>query len=455
MKKSYLAYALIVFVLCLIPSVGLLFGGGEVSSDADAAPAPSLTNEDGGFNVKVMSDAGDWFEDHFAFRNEYITAWSTIADGLLKTSSNDQVIQGTDGWLYYGNSLGDYQGTNHLTDRQLFDIAHSMKLAQDYLKGQGADFVFAVAPNKSSLYGDHMPLRYRGIIVGERNLARLVPYLREEGVNYVDLYGHFLSQDETLYHATDSHWNNKGASQAAAQILSALGKKHPDYTDRPYTVRNDFTGDLEKMLFPAAPATEDELYFEPAPEDSYTYNTEIESTFDPFIQTTAAGKAGSLLMYRDSFGNALLPFMAENYRSATFSRGVPYDLHVDLTLYQPDTVVVERAERFLSEMVQQPPVVPGRYLKGATLSQEAFTTVDDVSETAQLDGSTLVTGAISKSNLEPTTRIYIRVDSAVYYEAFGYTDGKGNERFSLLLPPGVLDKTGNTYEVFLSTKDYG
>lgn len=63
-------------------------------------------------------------------------------------------------------------------------------------------------------------------------------------------------------------------------------------------------------------------------------------------------------MYRDSFGNTLLPFFADAYANAYFSRGVPYQLS-DVDTQNADTVVVERAERFLPEMAKNPPVLEG------------------------------------------------------------------------------------------------
>ena len=53
---------------------------------------------------------------------------------------------------------------------------------------------------------------------------------------------------------------------------------------------------------------------------------EISSNFDPRITTVNPVKEGSLVMYRDSFGNALLPYMADAYANAYFSRGIPYQL---------------------------------------------------------------------------------------------------------------------------------
>ena len=78
-KVPAIAYVVVVALLCLVPSVGLLVGGSEVSSDTNAAPAPQLVRDDGSVNFNVMADAGAWFDDHFAFRNEWVTAAAAVA----------------------------------------------------------------------------------------------------------------------------------------------------------------------------------------------------------------------------------------------------------------------------------------------------------------------------------------------------------------------------------------
>ena len=78
-KSSCIAYLAVVALLCLAPSLGLLFGGAEATPREDAAKAPELLGQDGAPNIRVMSDAGEWFEDHFAYRNEWVTAAARLA----------------------------------------------------------------------------------------------------------------------------------------------------------------------------------------------------------------------------------------------------------------------------------------------------------------------------------------------------------------------------------------
>ena len=443
-----IVYVAIVAIICLIPSVGLLFGGSETSSDSDAASAPKLVDAEGAPNLNLLQDAGEWFDDHFAFRNEYVTAMALLESTLFGVSSDDGVVNGTDGWLYYADSIDDYRATDQLGDRALFNIAHSMRLVQNYALGHGMDFAFAISPNKNTLYGEHMPYYYQ-VDAGETNLDRIVAVLEDEGVNYVDLRSLFEGRDEVLYHKRDSHWNNEGAAMAADALLGALGQEHRDYSGEPYEIVEDFVGDLDKMLFPAAPTAEAQVYYQDAPQ--FRYVTEnVQSNFDPRIETASEvpEATGSLVMYRDSFGNTLLPFMAEAYGSAYFSRAVPYQLNVDLDAHGADALVIERAQRFMRDMAANPPIMPAPMLGDDALADAAsgFEPVEVQEETR--GDYQLITGDVPDEGLAADARIAVRVNGGLVYEAFGATDAQtGEERFQILIPRSVLLQEGNVYEL--------
>ncbi|HCT92051.1 MAG TPA: hypothetical protein DF613_11840 [Lachnospiraceae bacterium] len=443
-KKSNIAYIIICLALCLLPSAGLLIGGAEESSEnRELASVPSWKTEEG-WNANILDDAGAWFEDHFAFRNEWVTGYALLAGGIFGVSAQDNVIVGEDGWLYYMDSLEDYQGSEQLSDRQLFAVAHTLAMIQSYAAENGVDFVFTVAPNKNSLYGERMPYYYRGYRAGENNLSRIVPYLEAEQVNYVDLYGFLKSQNEVLYHARDSHWNNKGAALAADRLLSRLGKKHASYADRDFAVRKDCEGDLDQMLYPAAVRPEDEIYYDPLPQ--FRYVEAVESNFEPRIRTLSDGKEGSLVMYRDSFGNALLPYMAEAFGEAYFSRGVPYPLS-DLFACEADTLVIERAERFLPDMAENAPVMPAPI--ASDMDEADFQTEIPDLEVTDQGVYTKVSGSLPAENLGVDSRVYIRVDELLTYEAFPVTREDGQDGFELYIVTELLEEN-SLYELYVS-----
>jgi hypothetical protein len=66
------------------------------------------------------------------------------------------------------------------------------------------------------------------------------------------------------------------------------------------------------------------------------------------IHTKNPRETGNILVFRDSFGNALYPFLAESYGGAVFSRKAPYSAAL-AEKYGADTVIIEIAERNLSQ----------------------------------------------------------------------------------------------------------
>ena len=445
MKKLQVLYIAAFFAVCLVPFAGMAVTGQESSSEnRTLAEFPQIKTEEG-INVQWLSDAGEYFQDHFAFRNELVTANALINGKILGTSTASGVIQGTDGWLYYKDSLEDYLGENLLEDRSLYNISHILSLMQEYLAEKNVQFVFTVAPNKNSLYDENMPYYDSCKVSDNKNLINLRKYLKNENVSYVDLYEPLAKADEILYHKRDSHWNNKGAALASDLLLEGLGKEHESYTDETYTVKTDFTGDLDEMLYPLATTPEDEIYYDR--QTTFAYVGEVESNFDPRITTVNPVKTGSLVMYRDSFGNALLPFMADAYGNAYFSRGIPYQL-TDVDTMAADTVVVERAERFLPEMAESAPVMPAPERTVSTGEDKADPEAVKDLEIITQGNYLKISGRIAEKYLDTESRIYVRTDGDKVYEAFpndvtlddGSTDCGG---FTLYLPVGTATEKSN------------
>ncbi len=356
--KGYrILYISIFLILCLIPSAGLMAGGGEDSAEREnRVSRPSLFLSGSRLNVNYPAQAGAWFEENFAWRAELVSINARI-QSCLGISAQEDVILGRDGWLYYRESLNDYTGSSQLSDRTLYDIAHTAAMTQEYCMFTGAEYLFVVVPDKVTLYPEHLPYYYAHKVSDSSNRVRLKKFMEQEGVHYLDLTDQLQeavlksrqhSEDwafrlPSLYHRTDSHWTNEGAAVGADAILTELNTEHIDYLKADAEIKTDFTGDLETMLYPAFPSKEEEVYYNPPP--AYGYLNEVKSTYDYFIQTVSGGNGQSLLMYRDSFANALLPFLAENFSGGYFSRAVPADLLFDMNSCAPTAVVMEHAER--------------------------------------------------------------------------------------------------------------
>ena len=157
-KIRNLLYIAAVLAICAVPSAGMFLTGPTEKSYENRTLAgwPSFT-EEGSPNVRYLEQAGEWFTDHFALKNEMVTANSLVRAKLFGVSSSDRVIVGREGWLFYASSLHDHLGTDLMSARALWNLAHTMGMVSRSLEQDNVSFLFAVAPNKNTIYPAFMP----------------------------------------------------------------------------------------------------------------------------------------------------------------------------------------------------------------------------------------------------------------------------------------------------------
>lgn len=445
-------YIVAVIGICLVPLAGMGVHATTQTTENKALAELPVLFDGAGPNPDFLSEAGLWFTDHFAFRQELVAADAALRSALFGVSAADNVICGTNGWLYYEATLDDFQHRNGVSERMLFNMAHNMALMQEYTELLGKTFVFTIAPNKNSLYGENMPERYQYTVAQESDAERLIPWLEKEGVHYVDLFSLFEAQGEVLYYARDSHWNQKGALLAYNALLDACGIEHETWEAEAYDSVCDYYGDLNLMLYPVGAVPEEEIHFQK--EFTYRYGRDGATVEDTLIQTFCDGGTQNLLMYRDSFGNSLLPYMAEHFANGTFSKVVPYPM-TDLITAEPDVVIVEKVERHLPTLGEVPPQMSGmtRQLEG-----ERESALGNASFSMKKEGSYLkMSGIVQEGCMEPEGRIYVEVDNgegAQIYEAFcvRLTENGASSDYGFLLYLSQLYDNGNDMQVRVLTE---
>jgi hypothetical protein len=350
MKKNFLSILFLILCLgmCLSLSIGILFAGpAQAGANEQLTEFPVLRSEEGGWNPDYLTQLSTWLRDHFFLRQELISLDHRISAALFHTSGDSGVVLGSQGWLYYTDTLADYTGTNPMTQRELFAAANNLRLMAEYSAEQGRDFAFMIAPNKNSLYDACMP-NY-GQRADETDAERLMALLAENGVPTVDLFTAFRQEADTLYFAHDSHWNTKGAALGADLINAAFGVES-SYYQGDFSQKLPHDGDLYAMLYPAF--TDPETDFVYGGQLNYEFTTSATRP-DAIVLNTQGSGDKDLLVYRDSFGILLFPFLADSFSAARFSRSTAYDL-----TYEADCILVELVERNLRYLIQNLPTMP-------------------------------------------------------------------------------------------------
>lgn len=417
-KKLELIYILAVFGILLLLAVGT-FMKNETLENEQTVKRPEMV-ENHSVNVEFLNDFETYVVANFGFRTAFINMNSQISRDIFHTSGVDSVVLGNQGYLYYADTVNDYLGIVSLNEREQFNIVHSLELIQDYVQGKGAKFLFLIAPNKNSLY-DYMPYNY--VKASEEGNADKI-LERLTNVNTIDLFELFRNQSEELYHKLDSHWNNQGAYLVFQEMLKNFFKETDLYKDVSVEQKKDFSGDLYKMLNPSGTEKDWNYYY--SVENQYRYVTRTRSVEQSYIETENTEEEGSLLMFRDSFGNALLPFLANVYKNAVFDKNIPYDMR-KMDVYQADTVVIEIAERNLSLIQENMPFFFAPLRQDIEENADSLRTSSDILSIQekgddlveqilieQNEDYTCIKGSLVSEQCKQEDKIYLKTEDGIY-----------------------------------------
>ncbi len=413
------------FIISLAVGLSVFFKGDEPGSKKQSLTLFPEIVSDGKLNVSFTKELSDYVAENVAFHDKAVSVNAYIANKLFKTSTEPQVIIGKNDTLYFKETVNDYLSVNGLSDRELFNICDALSQIKRYCDRSCVKFAFTVAPNKNTLYPDDMPKRY--IKSGVSNLEKLTPMLKNSEVNYIDLCEVFSKLDENCYYKTDTHWNQKGAIAAYEAIMGDLFGEggYLSFKDVALTEKSEHRGDLGEMLYPGFDFTETE--YTAAYDFNYKTFGSFKSADDIIIRTGNEKGNGSLLMFRDSFGIALFPFMAENFKSTYYTRQAP----VDLTLIKStncDTLIFETVERNLKNILLYAPVLGAeRILPSKTLDCKAKFEAREQGELLHIYGEV-------EDELKAEQKIFVRVldgnGNSVYYNTIGAFGGSEKENYS-------------------------
>lgn len=356
-----LCYIAVICGMLALPTITLPLTLSQDTADSEnrvLTAFPSVTTETGAINTAFFTQFSDWYSEHFGLRSAMITGYGTLTRTLFHTSAEQDVICGKDDWLFYAETLPDTIGEATLNETAVSHIAQTLSMMNDYAKSKDAKLIFTAAPNKSSVYPQYLPDRYLAR-ESENSLDLLHRALAETDVTVCDLRGILQQQAANdpaqLYHKLDSHWNGYGAMTAFSALMQTASHNDYGFPAATCSAVRDFDGDLWQMLSPSV-ENKDWNFVYDVPQ-TYTYLGRFRSIDDLSIQTVCANGNGSLLMFRDSFGRALIPLLSEVYASATYTR----DAHVPLYLLETtaaDTVIYEIVERNLENLLQYAPKMP-------------------------------------------------------------------------------------------------
>lgn len=285
-------------------------------------------------------------EERLALKTLLITLRAK-ALSLLGESGSDQVIAGRKSFLFYGDTLADYQQSAPLPQAELDALADGLARLHQAFQAENREFLLLIAPNKNSIYPEYMPARLLPG-PGESDLSRLQNALDARGVPYLDAREILLAAKKKglVYFKRDTHWNARGAWAVYQALTEYLpGVEAP--AAQPPVFLSGQAGDLLLLCQPGDDPTEPDA--QPELERGYRALRPIRSLNDLRIETASSASALSLLVLRDSFGEGLFPYLANLAGRMTYSR--VYDAPLaQARKAQAEMVILEIAERNLKNL---------------------------------------------------------------------------------------------------------
>ena len=311
-----------------------------------------------------------YFEDHFAFRQRLVRWQAAARLHALGVSPSKAVIKGRDGWLFYAGdgAIEDYASAPPLTEAELEQWRSTLQDISDWLHAQGIAYVFVISPDKHAIYQEYMPGTIRRSAVSR--IDQVVAHLRQHStVRVLDLRPALLAAKthERIYHRTDTHWNDRGAFVGYQSIVDALALDVPALRPpvrtafEPREVRSAGL-DLAGMLGLTEVLDEDDLLLvrrrpgmariiEPSHPDRRLMHARIV--------TEAPNDGPRAVVFMDSFGAGLVPFLSEDFSRAVYLWQTNMDPQVVLQ-ERPQVVIQEWVGRRLSTLLPYNPVREAR-----------------------------------------------------------------------------------------------
>lgn len=190
---------------------------------------------------------GHYVEDRVAFRDAAIAFNADVSYYLFGEFSEELHMPGKEGYIFPADEgyVQNYQRLN-IDEELMDDLMIYLSRSNAYIRKQGGLFVFMIAPNKSSVYGEYMP---DGIYVDETRESTLDMAKRklgELGIPCVVPHEEFgeIKEREQIYNQKYdcAHWNDLGAFYGLSMVDELI---HETYPDIPVMERGDFEERME------------------------------------------------------------------------------------------------------------------------------------------------------------------------------------------------------------------
>ncbi|MBU0763369.1 MAG: hypothetical protein KJ607_00885, partial [Bacteroidetes bacterium] len=149
------------------------------------------------FSGEFQPSYNQYVEEHIGFRNDFVRIYNQLDYSLFRHANASNVLIGKDNVLVQDFYVDAYTGKDYVGIRKIRKDIMKTKLVQNYLKYNGIDLVFVIAPGKVSVYKE-----YFGDFIGNgstdsTNYELYSDEMKKNDINCIDFRKYFLEIKDT------------------------------------------------------------------------------------------------------------------------------------------------------------------------------------------------------------------------------------------------------------------
>jgi len=386
-----------------------------------------------------------WYSDHFGLRPRWIRLHNQLSLGVFGVSPTSEIVVGPDTWMFTtrDRAVDVWRGADPFSSEELELWTRVLEDRREWCAQRGVQYLFAIAPNKESIYPEYFPARFDKF--GPSRREQLVAHVAQRSdfplldlTQAVSAAKATLPAGEQLYYPLGTHWNDRGAVPAAIaleQRMRALDPRVPvadasamrfeptDFQDDSWAgrlyledrLRQPNADAVYERAIPAAAwerlrlflerrdkTAEERVRFElaPLPGEPAGWSIEVEGGIHVRVRREGVSLPRAVV-FHDSMGEKLRPLLAESFSSVSF-RWVPDFDTATIESERPDLVLQLFVERALAAVSLSTSPLDTQERLATEFAQSSTTLL------AGLDALTLPPG--SKSSLAREPQGALRVD---------------------------------------------
>lgn len=274
---------------------------------------------------EFFQDMNTWYSDQFVGRDQWIQL-KYLVSKMTGVKKIDDVYLGK------GALIEDASAEN--TEQK----ERNIQAINQFCTTAGKRSYFLLAPNAVSVQKDKLP-SFADPLDQNKQIDDYYGQL-DSSIQRVDVRDSFEEhKDEYLYYKTDHHWTSLGCFYAFQNLASAMDLEQTDLKDYDiYPVSTDFTGTLSGKVGSAFIKDQIDIYV-PKNNSEYIVYNETEGTSSRSVYSKEAldtrdqytvflsGNTGRislemdndsdrhLLLIKDSYANAMIPFLIPYFRT--------------------------------------------------------------------------------------------------------------------------------------------